>query len=141
MELAVQILEQIELPAICTNWKAGFQFIVYHFKPEERFSNRIRTFQYIHLFRQCYIGVLKLLDDLPEYDQSPTVAFLHRKVLSFLTDLPALFVSQVSRLGPNGILDTRKKNCQNFLEAKWSHLYHSAINLHDKNYKLQNVKV
>ena len=39
-------------------------------------------------------------------------------------------MSQVPGLGPNGILDTIKTNCQQFLEAKWSHLYHLAAHLH-----------
>ena len=54
---------------------------------------------------------------LPEYDESPTVNFLHKRVLSFLTALPALLTSQVPGLGPNGVLDTIKTNCQQCLEA------------------------
>ena len=41
----------------------------------------------------------------PDYDDSPTVAFLHVRVLALLTALPALLVSHVPGLGPNGILD------------------------------------
>ena len=45
--------------------------------------------------------------------------------------MPALLTSQVPRLVPNGVLDTIKTNCQQFLEAKWSHhLYHTARKLY-----------
>ena len=133
-QLALNILDQIELPPICVNWSTGFQFLVLHFRPDELFRHRIRTFRYIHGearpgFRQCYIGVLTILDALPEYHQSPTAAFLHRRVLSLLTALPALLVSHVPGLGSNAVLDTIKKNCQWFLEAKWSHLYYAACKL------------
>ena len=135
LELALTFLENVALPPICVNWTTGFQFMVHQFQPEQLFSQRIRTFRYIPqdarpLFRQCYIAVLTLLEALPEYDESPTVNFLHTRVISFLTALPALLTSQVPGLGPNGVLDTIKTNCQQFLEAKWSHLYHTARNLH-----------
>ncbi len=108
---------------------------MYTFKPEQLFSQRILSFRYSPqdarpLFRKCYIAVLTVLDALPEFDQSPTAAFLHQRVILFLTALPALLASRVPGLGPNGVLDAIKKNCQNFLEAKWSLLYHSALNLH-----------
>ncbi len=132
LQLAVTFLEQVALPPICINWPTGFQFLVYTFKPEQLFSQRIRSFRYIPqdvrpLFRECYIAVLTVLDA-----QSPTAAFLHQRVISFLTAFPALLV-QVPGLGPNGVLDAIKKNFQFFLEAKWSHLHHSALNLHARD--------
>ena len=135
IQLALNILEQIDLPPICVRWEIGYQFLLYHFQPSDLYRHRICTFRYIPgdarpLFRQCYIGILTLLDALPAFDQSPTACFLHQKVLAFLTALPALLVSQVTALGPNGVLDTIKKNCQQFLEGKWSHLYHAACTLH-----------
>jgi hypothetical protein len=67
---------------------------------------------------------------LPEYDQSPTAFFLHKKIIALFTALPALRVSHVPALGPNGVLDTIKQKCQHFLEGKWSHLCHTARTLH-----------
>jgi hypothetical protein len=135
LELALTFLEQVTLPPICVNWTTGFQFMVRQFQPEQLVSQRIHTFRYIPqdaqpLFRKCYVAVLTLLNALPEYDESPTVNFLHKRVISFLTALPALLVSQVPGLGPNCVLDTIKTNCQQFLEAKPSHLYHTARKLH-----------
>ncbi len=54
---------------------------------------------------------------------------MYQLVLSFLTALPALLVFQVPALGPNGVIDTIRTNCQKFLEGKWSHLYQAAIHL------------
>ena len=104
------------------------------FNPDKLFATRIRTFRYIPgevrpLFRQCYIGVLTLLDNLPDPAGSPTADFVYQRVLSFLTALPALLVSQVPAIGPNGVIDTIRTNCQKFLEGKWSHLYQAAIHL------------
>ena len=47
--------------------------------------------------------------------------------------MPALLVSLVTGLGPNGVLDTVKTNCQKFLEAKWSHLFHAARALQNRS--------
>ena len=81
-DLAKQILGSVDLPPECVNWNNGFDFLIKHFRPEGLFSRRIRTFRFIPgdarpLFRKCYIGVLTVLEDLPEFDQSPTVAYLH----------------------------------------------------------------
>ena len=121
-DLAKQLLESVDLPPECVNWNNGFDFLIRHFRPETLFNQRIRTFRFIPgdarpLFRKCYIGVLTVLEALPEFEQSPTVAFLHSQVLSLFTALPALLVSLVTGLGPNGTLDTVKTNCQKFLEA------------------------
>ena len=87
--------------------RSQFHFLLLHFKPADLFTQRIRTFRYIPgdarlLFRQCYIGVLTLLEALPEYEQSPTALFLHKKIIALFTALPALLVSHVPALGPNG---------------------------------------
>ena len=137
-QLAITVLEQIELPPICVNWPIGFHFLVKQFKSEELFSNRIRSFRYIHgdvrsLFTDCYTSVLTVLDALPDPQQSPTANFLHRRVISLLTALPALLVSHVPGLGSNAVLDTIKQNCQFFLEAKWSHLYYTACKLNARS--------
>ena len=76
---------------------------------------------------------MTVLEALPEFDQSPTVAFLHSQVLSLFTALPALLVSLVTGLGSNGVLDTVKTNCQKFLEAKLSHLFHAACALQHRS--------
>ena len=53
-------------------------------------------------------------------------------MLSLLTALPALLVSHVRGLGPNGVLDLVTTNSQKFLEGKWSHLFHVACSLHER---------
>jgi hypothetical protein len=110
LQLAQNLLQQVELPPICVHWDQGYHFLLHQFQPDYLFRDRIRTFRYIPsdakpLFRQCYTAVLTLLDNLPDPEHSTTANFLYKRVLSFLTTLPALLVSQVPGLGPNGILD------------------------------------
>jgi hypothetical protein len=88
LSLAITILDQVSLPPICVNWHTGFQFLVHIFNPDKLFATRIRTFRYIPgevrpLFRQCYIGVLTLLDNLPDPAGPPTADFVYQRVLSF----------------------------------------------------------
>ena len=72
LQLALNVLEQIDLPPICVRWEIGYEFLLHHFQPSDLFCTRIPTFRYIPgdarpLFRQCYVGVLTLLDALPAF--------------------------------------------------------------------------
>ena len=41
LQLAITILEQVELPPFCVHWPTDFQFLVHHFKPDELFRPSI----------------------------------------------------------------------------------------------------
>jgi hypothetical protein len=61
-QLAMTMLQQVELPPICVNWGLGYRFLIHQFQPEYLFCSRIHTFQYIPgdarpIFRQCYTAV------------------------------------------------------------------------------------
>ncbi len=42
-QLAMAILQQVELPPICVNWGLGYRFLIHQFQPEFLFRSRIAT--------------------------------------------------------------------------------------------------
>ena len=87
LDLAITLLNQIDLPPICVNWRKAYPFLVRNFCLTDLIQHRVRTFSFIAgdarpLFCKAYVGVLTLLSQLPEYSQSATAAFLHHYVYS-----------------------------------------------------------
>ena len=71
MQLAMQILQSVDLPPTCVNWDQGFGFLLHHFQPDsEVLLKRINTYSFIagdacQLFRMANIAALTLLRELP----------------------------------------------------------------------------
>ena len=119
MEMALQLLANIDLPAECVNWQQAFPFFLRQFRIDNLLFQKPHTVRFIASDAQplyCTVNraqVLILLSELPLSEEGTVVVFLRRQVQALFNALPALLLAVPAQQGPSAIIDYIKTNCQN----------------------------